>query len=97
MASPFNKKVGKDIPKDKADKLMKNWNDKGHKTKSNFFGSDLIQKFLNMDGCVGIRIHYGLDEEGNMQPVITPEVEDSGKQRQSQVFGDSSLGCPPYC
>lgn len=97
--SEFNKKVGKDIPKSEADHLAKRWKDTKPKTYSNFFGSDILERYLKMPNVVGLRFHYGLNEKGEMQPFITPEVDSSSAERQTsnEVFGDSSLGCPPYC
>ena len=98
----FNKKVGKQIPKDEADKLIKRWKEKKHKTNSSFFGADIISSLLSKPGATGIRIHYGLDDQGNMQPVLTPEYDETTLTAQTQdedpgTYADSSLGCPPYC
>jgi hypothetical protein len=102
--SEFNKKVGKEIAKAEAEKLINNWKKKGHKTHSNFFGSELILRFLNKPGAVGIRIHYGEDDEAHMKPVITPEIDSSVASTDTLkstdgdgTYGNTSLGCPPYC
>jgi hypothetical protein len=95
--SEFNKKVGKHIDKEKADKMMTNWKKFGLKTQSSFFGSDIINELLNSDpNVVGLSINYALDDDGNMQPVLTPVIE-SGSNAKATTFGDSSLPCPPYC
>jgi hypothetical protein len=97
MASPFNKKVGKKIDKEKADKQISNWKKFGLKTQSNFFGLDVINELIATPGCIGIRIHHALDDEGNMQPVLTPEVEDAQAKAKAETFYDASYPCPPYC
>lgn len=72
--SNFNKNVGKPISKVDEQKAIDNWTKASAKasikTKSNFFGADIIQKLLNISGSVGISIVHGLDNEGNMKPMI---------------------------
>jgi len=101
----FSKKTGHAIPKNAADEAIKRWADKGHHTKSSFFGSDIIQKLLDEPGSVGIRIHYGLDELGYMQPILTSQTEESiDPETHAKIYLDggkimanASSQCPPYC
>ncbi len=97
----FNKHVGKFIDKEKAEKQIKNYKKLKLKTDSSFFGSDIIQDLINAPGAIGIRIHYAMDDEGYMQPVLTAEYNDSAPAKastdQSTTYADASLGCPPYC
>ena len=37
--------------------------------KSHFFGRQAIEKILEQDGAVGVRVYYGLDDEG-MQHLV---------------------------
>lgn len=101
--SDFNKHVGKRIPKDEADKLMERWKRYGLKTQSSFFGSDLLNSFLQQDNVIGLRINYGLDKDGHMAPVLTPVFgsDDAALKTASSTkleeYGDASFPCPPYC
>lgn len=99
--SLFNKKVGKKIPKEEATRHIDNWKKKSNiKTHSSFFGSDVINEILATSGCVGIRIHYGLDQEGNLTPILTPEVDQGVAEKASETgmnTYNASVNCPPYC
>jgi len=68
--STFNKQVGKPIDKSKEEKLKANWKKTKILTQSSFLGSDIIISLLNKPGAVGLRIYYGMDDEGNMAPVF---------------------------
>jgi len=68
--STFNKQVGKSIDKSKEEKLKTNWKKTKILTESSFIGADIIASLLNKPGAVGIRIYYGMDDEGNMAPVF---------------------------
>jgi hypothetical protein len=94
--SEFNKQVGKKVSKDEADKLKKNFKKLGLRTESSFFGSDRINEILNTPGAIGLRITYGMDDEGNLQPVITAELSEISASLDT-VYMDASLPCPPYC
>ncbi len=37
---------------------------------SHFYGKDLINKILNQDGCVGIRIYYAYDHDGTRHSIL---------------------------
>lgn len=104
--SIFNKHVGKHIDKAKTDKLIGNWKKSGIKTQSSFVGSDIINQLLQTDKAVGLRIYYGLDDEGNMQPVFYAADENGkiirssaeGKDAATEPAGvDTTIPCPPYC
>jgi hypothetical protein len=103
--SHFNKQVGKHIDREKSDKLRKNWKAKGIVTESSFIGSEIIMNLLSRPGAVGLKICYGLDDEGNMQPVLfgcddkgnaihVSEGKDGGS---ASGGADASIPCPPYC
>lgn len=78
--SNFNKKVGGPISKVDEQKAIDNWTKVASKasikTKSNFFGSDIIQKLIDLPGAVGIWFVHGLDSEGNMKPIIFASDKD---------------------
>ncbi|GAA0565436.1 hypothetical protein [Chitinophaga japonensis] len=63
--------AGKFISLKEADRLIKNYDEKEKKhgkkdfTKAYFFGKDKIKELLDCEGCVGIRIYYGVDLDGD--------------------------------
>lgn len=60
-----------------------------------FFGKDIINEILNQEGCMGIRIYYGLDEDGNNQLVIVGA--DSDENDMLDIVADLSRPCPNVC
>jgi hypothetical protein len=104
--SDFNKHVGKFIDKSKAEKLKSNWKKTKIATQSSFVGTDIITELLAKPGAVGLRIFYGVDDDGNMAPVFyAADAEGrviSGTQKSASASllddgADASLACPPYC
>lgn len=102
--SEFNRQVGKFIDKTKSEKLKANWKKTKISSESSFVGSDIINKLLNTPGSVGLRIYYGMDEEGNMQPIFFASDENGRPIKTSasasdEEFGgaDATMVCPPYC
>jgi hypothetical protein len=107
--SDFNKQVGKTIDKAKAEKLKENWKKTKILTQSNFVGSDIIGQLLAKPGAVGLRIYYGMDDEGNMAPIfyacdskgnaITSVTKDSESLDATKLDDgvDASIPCPPFC
>lgn len=109
--STFNKQVGKPIDKTKEDKLRSNWKKNKILTDSSFVGSDVIIALLNKPGAVGLKIYYGMDDEGNMQPIFfacdsngdaiksktTTETSSSALSAADDGGVDASVPCPPVC
>lgn len=73
-----------------------------------FFGRKAIEALLAQDGCVGIRIYGGLNQDGQFSPVlfgVTAKGNDIGggglSKAQSDFTGvgpkEMSSPCPPYC
>jgi hypothetical protein len=77
------------------------------------FDRAAFDQLLAQEGCVGIRIYYGMDEESNVKLAVVGVDENDQDIRQSAsnlrkvknddtidepVFALSdSLRCPPYC
>lgn len=73
---------------------------------AHYFGFEIIQKILGQEGCVGIRIYYALDDNGekklllvgvdskgeNLLPLEGGRTSDDG-----DVVADYSYPCPDYC
>lgn len=103
--SDFNKQVGSKIDKSKHDKLRSNWKKTKIKTQSCFIGSDAITSLLGASGAVGLRIYFGLDDEGNLQPIFFASDSEGNPIKQPATLTgdgqddgiDASLPCPPYC
>lgn len=63
---------------------------------AHMFGESAITAILNQEGCLGIRIYYGLDENGKKQLVITG-VDSSGNDLYNGLLADRSACCPSMC
>jgi len=104
--------VGKPISKETADRWIKN-HDKKHPEKgsirAHFFGSDIINKLLAQDKCVGLRIYYATNDEGVKQLLLVGAREDGnniwpdghgsqdGQEATAGLIVDASNTCPPFC
>lgn len=61
-----------------------------------FFGKETIQKILDQQGCVGIRIYYGL--EGDNTPVLVlVGVEENEDDIIGGEIAQTGAPCPPHC
>jgi len=111
MSQPLSPDVGKAISKKTASKWIKNHTDK-HPEKdairAHFFGSDLVNKILQQDQCVGLRIYYADNDEGVKQLLLVGARADGsniwpngdGDDIEGSSAGlivDVSRTCPPYC
>ena len=102
----LNKGVGGSIPGTQAKEWIKTYVDENPgATRSHFFGSDIIQSILAQAGCVGIRIHYAVDDSGAQQLILVGAYENGNniwpsKQPDSNeagIMADQSWKCPPNC
>lgn len=61
-----------------------------------FFGRDIIEEILNQEGCVGIRIYYGVDSDtGKRELVIVGANEE--EDDMLDLIADFSKSCPTNC
>jgi hypothetical protein len=109
----FTGKEGGPISRETAKSWIKNYQDSESAQnpekviiRAHFFGKEKIQKLLNEDGCVGIRIYYGKDEKGDQKLLLIAVKEDmddiapTDMNRASEdgpMILDLSWPCPPYC
>jgi hypothetical protein len=109
----FSKDVGKPISKVKHKEALANWKKTGIVTKCNFFGADVFTRLLSLPGAVGITIFHGMDDKGNMQPLlfatdvngntIVPPAPAGAvfaltDSDESDSGGyNASMTCPPHC
>ena len=68
-----------------------------------------LEQILALEGCVGVRMYYGMDENMEVQ-LVAVGVDENGKDVQSSdiktatvlseesiIAFSSVLRCPPYC
>lgn len=63
--------------------------------KGHFFGKDILNEILDQDDCMGIRIYYGLNDDGEQELVIVGA--DANEDDMTDLVADLSAPCPPKC
>ena len=73
---------------------------------AHYFGFEIIQQILNQEGCIGIRIYYGIDDQGNKQLMLVG-VDSAGENLlplaggrttdDEPIIADASFPCPNTC
>jgi hypothetical protein len=63
---------------------------------AHYFGGEAIQTIIDQSGCVGIRIYYGLNDEGVKQLIICG-VNADGNDLYEGSLAERSLTCPLDC
>lgn len=63
--------------------------------KGHFFGKDILQDLLKQSGCMGIRIYYGIDVDGNKELVLVGA--DADTDDLTDLVADLSIPCPNMC
>jgi len=101
----FSKTDGADISETKAKEWMKRYRD-AHPAKTDviarFIGADIVQRILQQDKCVGLRVYFGYDEAGALQIFLCGSRADGSNiwpdaTGTPAILADSTLACPPYC
>jgi hypothetical protein len=64
--------------------------------KAHFFGKNAIQQILNQSGCVGIRIYYALDDNGDKQLILVG-ADSSENDLYNGYLAERSIVCPTHC
>lgn len=67
----------------------------GDIVKAHFYGREVLLKLLDQEGCMGIRVYYALDEQGQKQLVLVG-ADANGNDIEDMVI-DHSVPCPPNC
>lgn len=104
----FNGKEGKPITLGMAKRWTKRYRDENpDQVKAHFFGKDNILKILEEAGdeCKGIRIYYGINDDGQKKLLLVGATEDQGnilpksegKDGPGGTIYDDSSDCPPHC
>jgi hypothetical protein len=63
--------------------------------KGQFFGKDILNEILNQTGCMGIRIYYGVDENGKRELVLVGA--DADENDMTNLVADMGEPCPTRC
>lgn len=63
--------------------------------KGRFFGKEILKEVLDQEGCMGIRIYFGQDEDGNRQLVAVGA--DASENDMLDLVIDNSVPCPNFC
>jgi hypothetical protein len=109
----FKGNEGGPVSREMARKWIKNYQDfQSARTsgrigaKAHFFGKDNILKLLDLEGCMGVRIYYSEDENGDLKPLMVAtnsEMQDilptdnKSISEDGPMILDESMPCPPYC
>ncbi|MFT5777744.1 MAG: hypothetical protein ACI837_000692 [Crocinitomicaceae bacterium] len=64
-------------------------------TKGHFFGKDILTALLDQEGCVGIRMYYGIDDEE--QKVLILAGANGEENDILELVADKSMPCPSRC
>ena len=65
-------------------------------TIAHFFGKNKLLDILNQTGCKGIRIYYGLNDDGEKVLILVGADKDEDDMTSGVVL-DHSFRCPPTC
>lgn len=68
----------------------------GEIAKAHFFGRDILSKILEQEGCVGIRMYYAEDNNGQKQLILIG-ANAEGEDMEDGIIADRSRICPPDC
>ena len=63
--------------------------------KGHFFGKDILNEILEQEGCMGIRMYYGVDVNGDKELVIVGA--NAAENDMTELVGDLSAPCPNAC
>jgi hypothetical protein len=61
-----------------------------------YFSMDGINKILDQEGCIGIRIYNGLTESRE-QCFVLSGVNSNGDDLYDGELAEYGTGCPPHC
>lgn len=92
----FNGTEGGEISLEKASEMTSRYRGQNPDTTiAHFFGKDIINRLLHQEGCVGIRMYYGIDEENEKQIILVGT--DEHQNDITELVADISFRCPPMC
>tara|TARA_R110002072_G_scaffold303135_2_gene495231 strand:+ start:20887 stop:21198 length:312 start_codon:yes stop_codon:yes gene_type:complete len=59
------------------------------------FGKDILNNILNQEGCVGIRMYYGIDDDG--EKILILAGVKANEDDITDLIVDKSVSCPSRC
>jgi hypothetical protein len=108
-SSVFDSSVGDPIDLTLAKKWTANYKntiEKPDQRVSHYFGFEIIQEILSQESCIGIRMYYALDDNGDRQLLLVG-VDSTGEDilpasggktnDGGGIIGDASFPCPNTC
>lgn len=92
----FNGREGGQITlSEGADMTAKYRDNNPNELKGHFFGKDILKQILNQEGCMGIRMYYGIDDDEEKALVIVGA--DANEDDMTDLVADISMPCPNRC
>ena len=92
----FDGTEGTIIPLSEGAQLTKNYRDRNPgAVKAIFYGREHLEAILSQEGCMGIRIYYGMSNSGAPQLVLAGA--DADENDLLEVIVDTGTSCPPNC
>ncbi|MEC4004878.1 hypothetical protein OX283_009445 [Flavobacterium sp. SUN052] len=65
---------------------------------SSFIGANNVKNILAQEGCIGIKIYNGYDDqEQKIKLVLVGVNEDEEEMFEKGIIYDEMATCPPYC
>ncbi len=62
---------------------------------AHFFGRDILEELLAQEGCMGLRMYYGLNEDGDSELILVGA--DADENDMLEKVADVSSPCPNWC
>lgn len=94
---PFNGSEGEQITLPEAQALTSNYQQNNpNQTIAIFMGKDLIHDILDQEGCMGVRMYYGEEDDGTQRLVLVGANSDKDDMTDG-VIADRGSSCPPQC
>lgn len=92
----FNGREGGQITLQVGSDMTERYRDENpNELKGHFFGRDILLEILKQEDCMGIRMYYGIDDDGEKALVIVGA--DSNEDDMTGLVADLSMPCPNRC
>lgn len=94
----FSGKEEHNISLEEAKKLTTNFQSKlkGDEVRAHYVGKEALQKLLDQENCIGVRIYYAETDDGKPELVLVG-VTENGEDLTNGLLLERTLPCPPYC
>src|SRR3989338_254636 len=92
----FNGTEGGLISLDTASQMTKAYRDANHGGRiAHFFGRDILEEILAQEECMGIRMYYGINEDGDRELILVGA--NASENDLLDLVADVSSPCPNLC